>query len=181
VNFNLTTLGSGQWDVFGKIAGWETTRGDGIEVRNNIAGHAYEGSHFIELDSNNNSSMVQTISTTTKGQKYDLSFWYSPRPDTSGFKSNTNDIKVFWDGKEIDFLTGSNSTSDNVWQEFTVKGLLGTGKDRLRFAAAGKSDSFGGSLDNVSLVSAVPEPETYAMFLAGLGMMGFMSRRRSIK
>jgi len=27
-------------------------------------------------------------------------------------------------------------------------------------------------------VSAVPEPETYAMMLAGLGMMGFMVRRR---
>ena len=27
-------------------------------------------------------------------------------------------------------------------------------------------------------ISAVPEPETYAMLLAGLGLMGFMSRRR---
>ena len=27
-------------------------------------------------------------------------------------------------------------------------------------------------------VTAVPEPETYAMMLAGLGMIGFMSRRR---
>lgn len=29
------------------------------------------------------------------------------------------------------------------------------------------------------LVSAVPEPETYAMLLAGLGLMGFIARRRS--
>lgn len=28
------------------------------------------------------------------------------------------------------------------------------------------------------LLSPVPEPETYAMFLAGLGLMGFMARRR---
>jgi hypothetical protein len=32
-------------------------------------------------------------------------------------------------------------------------------------------------LDNVS-VTAVPEPETYAMMLAGLGALGFMGRRR---
>lgn len=30
-----------------------------------------------------------------------------------------------------------------------------------------------------SVVSAVPEPETYAMLLAGLGLMGFVARRRN--
>jgi hypothetical protein len=29
-----------------------------------------------------------------------------------------------------------------------------------------------------SLVTAIPEPETYAMLLAGLGLMGFLVRRR---
>ena len=33
-----------------------------------------------------------------------------------------------------------------------------------------------GSLEQVK--SPVPEPETYAMFLAGLGFMGYMARRR---
>jgi len=28
-------------------------------------------------------------------------------------------------------------------------------------------------------VSPVPEPETYAMFLAGLGLIGFIARRRN--
>jgi PEP-CTERM motif len=36
----------------------------------------------------------------------------------------------------------------------------------------GRSFSVGGT------VTAVPEPETYAMFLAGLGILGFVSRRR---
>jgi hypothetical protein len=27
----------------------------------------------------------------------------------------------------------------------------------------------------------VPEPETYAMFLAGLGLVGFMARRKQTK
>lgn len=34
---------------------------------------------------------------------------------------------------------------------------------------------------SVNNVSAVPEPETYAMLLAGLGLMGFMVRRKSAK
>jgi hypothetical protein len=31
----------------------------------------------------------------------------------------------------------------------------------------------------VPIATAVPEPETYAMFLAGLGLMGFMTRRKT--
>lgn len=37
------------------------------------------------------------------------------------------------------------------------------------------------ALDNLAInevLSAVPEPETYAMLLAGLGLIGFMARRR---
>jgi hypothetical protein len=41
------------------------------------------------------------------------------------------------------------------------------------------SEQFGGTaaLDNFS-VTPVPEPETYAMFMAGLGLIGFIARRR---
>jgi hypothetical protein len=39
------------------------------------------------------------------------------------------------------------------------------------------TDSTDGMLDLVS-VTAVPEPETYAMLLAGLGLVGFAARRR---
>jgi hypothetical protein len=31
------------------------------------------------------------------------------------------------------------------------------------------------------MVSAVPEPETYAMLLAGLGLVGAIARRRKAK
>ncbi|MDZ7856808.1 FxDxF family PEP-CTERM protein [Sphaerotilus sp.] len=62
----------------------------------------------------------------------------------------------------------------------------------LSFNAAGGTEllSFTGTsssgvvfLDNISLtgaaaVSAVPEPETFAMMLAGLGALGFASRRQ---
>lgn len=39
----------------------------------------------------------------------------------------------------------------------------------------------GNANSSINLVSAVPEPETYAMLLAGLGLMGFVARRRKQK
>ncbi|SFE72549.1 PEP-CTERM sorting domain-containing protein [Nitrosomonas sp. Nm166] len=49
----------------------------------------------------------------------------------------------------------------------------------LIFQNAG-GDDVGAVLDNVSVV-AVPEPETYAMLLAGLGLLGFTALRRKTK
>jgi hypothetical protein len=37
---------------------------------------------------------------------------------------------------------------------------------------------FTSSFAITDITPAVPEPETYAMFMAGLGLMGFMARRR---
>jgi hypothetical protein len=39
----------------------------------------------------------------------------------------------------------------------------------------------GGQSESLVTVSAVPEPETYAMMLAGLGLMGAVARRRKAK
>ena len=36
------------------------------------------------------------------------------------------------------------------------------------------------SLDDRTIMIAVPEPETYAMLLAGLGLIGVSARRRKI-
>ena len=43
--------------------------------------------------------------------------------------------------------------------------------------SGGAVESFGFSGVTYSTVQAVPEPDTYAMLLAGLGMIGFMARR----
>jgi hypothetical protein len=50
----------------------------------------------------------------------------------------------------------------------------GTNITRVTFAA--NTDAF--ETDNHSYIMAVPEPETYAMLLAGMGLVGFAARRR---
>lgn len=48
----------------------------------------------------------------------------------------------------------------------------------LSFASVGGDGYSGAVLDNVS-VTSVPEPETYALLLAGLGFIGFTTRRKA--
>ncbi|MDC8757688.1 FxDxF family PEP-CTERM protein [Janthinobacterium fluminis] len=56
----------------------------------------------------------------------------------------------------------------------TISGLLGPGTYTLVATGTGQRDS---SLD-ISLTLAVPEPATYTMLLAGLGIVGYALRRR---
>ncbi len=43
---------------------------------------------------------------------------------------------------------------------------------------SGRTLADGGAFGGTLSIAAVPEPETYAMFLAGLGMLGAIARRR---
>lgn len=59
--------------------------------------------------------------------------------------------------------------------DFAVLSTIPPGSFRAFFAADVITGQFTGA---VGAVQAVPEPETYALMLAGLGVMGFVARRR---
>ncbi len=174
--FEATAQANGTWNIYQNIAGW-TGGAAGIEIRNNVAGAASEGLNFVELDTTQNSSIFQTVQTTA-GNNYTLTFDYSPRP---GVAANSNGIEVLWNNNSLGSFTQAGA-GQHVWSSQTLN-LLATGStSTLLFRAIGTSDSLGGSLDNVRLTatSPVPEPETYAMMLAGLGLLGFAARRKKV-
>lgn len=180
-SFEDPDVATGQWHVYSAITGW-TTSNAGVEIRDNVAGTAYDGSQFVELDSHSstgvttNSGIYQSV-TTTIGQSYLLSFAYSPR---IGVASNSNGINILWNGAAITSspitAEGSGLSSHN-WTIFEYI-VSGTGLDTLAFEATGLNDSLGGSLDKISL-SSIPIPS--AAFLFAPALLGFMGLRRKAK
>ena len=85
---------------------------------------------------------------------------------------------------DIDFGTAfgqgaNNRLSQNDWVRWSVSGLyLGSSLTNMYLHVQGIDGGY--SAKYTPVVSAVPEPETYAMLLAGLGLIGFSARRRKI-
>ncbi|QTN26838.1 PEP-CTERM sorting domain-containing protein [Rhodoferax sp. AJA081-3] len=167
------TQNAGSWGIYTSINGWTGT--PNIEVRDSIAGNAQQGSNYVELDTTGNSGMFQTV---TGNGWYELSFWYSAR---QGVAAGSNGLSFTFGNLSGQVLANvAGAPSGNVWQQYTGLVFL-NGATNLTFSATGGSDSLGGSLDNVSVTTAVPEPESYAMMLAGLALMGTIARRRKSK
>ena len=170
-SFEQPGISSG-WTILSGIPGWQASAA-GVEIRHNAVGTAQDGSIFVELDTTTNSAIWQNVSTLA-GQDYVLSGYYSPR---IGVTQASNDIDVFWNGTRLTTLSGSGAgLADHAWRQFSFT-VRGNSTDQLRFAAAGTSDSYGGSLDNIAL-NAVPEPGSLALVLAALGAVGMAARRQ---
>lgn len=110
-------------------------------------------------------TLSQTVGTTA-GQSYTLSFafWqddYYP----NGFDVSWNGVSVF---AQTDTNTG------NAYAPASVR-VVGTGSDTLVFTAY--NDPAFTYLDDVAL-TAVPEPESWALMITGFGAIGAAMRAR---
>jgi hypothetical protein len=168
----LQTQANGTWSIYNVIDGWSTIAGPGIEVRNNVAGTASNGSNYVELDSTGNTTMAQTL-LTSAGSYYALTFDYSGR---TGVAAASNGIEVLWNNVLVNLnpITASGiGLSNHAWTSYTF-GVYGTGNDVLSFRSVGTQDSLGGSLDNVRVVAEPGMLATMSLALLALGW----SRRR---
>lgn len=116
-----------------------------------------------------------TISFGTAGVKSFSFLWGSP--DNYNFldivTAGTSSLTQVYGGADLGILGGfSSNGSNNNSRVFSIFGDSGVSISSITFRSTGNAFEIDRAM------SPIPEPETYALMLAGLGAVGFMARRR---
>jgi len=108
--------------------------------------------------------------------------------DLTGHDPETAKLMGQWAADQYGYITlngtnTGNSVSDGNWNgnltAFSIQSGFEKGLNTLAFHVYLPDGGDGLVVSKAALSAAlVPEPETYAMFITGLGLVGFMARRR---
>lgn len=183
-SFEEPGLAAGTWKTFGagEVNGWTPTQGSRIEIRNNKVGTAYDGNHFVEVDSHSYNAkqaakgkievgLFQDIITEV-GKKYRLTFAYGPRDGIRG----DNKLGVSFGDLSQSLNAGNGGEG---WKLFESTITASSDLTRLKFVTEGKFDTLGANIDDIS-VEAVPEPMTALAVLAvGTALVGGAKKRKA--
>lgn len=172
----FTTLGTGST----AIANWTVTSGSVDYINGYWPGNA--GSNgSVDLNGINAGTLSQTLTGLVVGQVYKIVFFFSANADAGpypkiatanfgGTPAHTITVAGVTPGSPDPSLAGPYRRGF-FFREATSSNTV------LSFSGNPANASWGIALDSVS-VSATPEPAAYASLLVGLGMAGFVARRR---
>jgi choice-of-anchor C domain-containing protein len=169
------TLGS----TTGGLTGWTINSGS-VDLIGNYW-QAQSGNQSLDLSGAAANGVISQTFNTLAGQTYGVSFWLAGNPDDT-VKLKTGTVSVGNLTQNFSFDTTGKSHASMGWIEQSFSFVASGNSSTLTFASHqlnpnGTLSSWGPALDNIS-VTAVPEPETYALLLAGLAMVGTVARRR---
>jgi len=178
-DFSTPNTGGGWENSQGPlVTGWTDVNeaGGNVEIGNSsIYGLTCISTNCQNLEVNNNTfgDVFQTVTGLTAGQSYTVSFDYGGRtsggPDSMNFLVNGTQLGATiggsigsWTPYAFTFTAPNSGSATVEFQALVTSGL----------------PSYGNEITNVSLLSAVPEPATWAMMMIGLGGLGVAMRSR---
>ena len=117
-----------------------------------------------------------TLTFTGTGVGYVSFLWGSPDTYNILTVTSTGGVSQTFTASSLNFAVTNGDQSFSQYVQFT--GLAGSKITSLKFDNVPAQNAFESA--NYS-ITPVPEPETYALLLAGLGAVGFVARRRRNK
>jgi len=153
--------------------GWAVTEGTVDIIGANDFYDFIPGSgRYIDLDGSTRDAGVLSRSfAVTSGLRYTATFELAGNHRNSPVES----VAVNFGSAASAYSLGQSAG----WTAYSLTFVAAnSGMAGLSFSNAG-GDNIGMLLDNVN-VTAVPEPGTYALMLAGLAAVGFVARRRAV-
>ena len=168
------------------IGGWSVVGGAGsnVEVFGTGGGAeaAQSGAQWLDLSGSygTGQGVTQTFDTVV-GHTYEVTFGIGARTDKTTIVDPTiNALAV------LGVFQLSNADSTIAWQDFTFDFVAGFATTALGFFNGDAAGSFTGGIDNVRIadlgaVGATPVPAALPMFAGGVGLIGFLARRRKRK
>lgn len=150
----------------------------------NVAAHSGTN-YFIANGSptDNASAWKQTLSGLTVGATYNFSAWavnVCCNTSYTGPNASPLIISVGSGGTPATIATSGVLGSTGVWTLFTGSFVANsTSTDLSIFTDINDRGGNDYGLDDISVTAAVPEPATWAMMIAGFGLIGGLMRRRN--
>jgi len=184
-------LTTGAWSVYSSLPGWEVDR---VEVQRGSVIRPFDGLNYIELDTHgvNSNGRIEQSFHTNIGSDYLFRFAFAARPELG---SPSNAIEVSWGDRAAPVLTllegvsrSNIGLSSGRWQVFEHFFTATASNSFVRFAAAGRADTWGGFLDAVSVepllrpdgdVAMVPVPPAIWLLGSALVAVTGIARRQA--
>jgi len=185
--FQLFVVGSSGltgWNVIGP-AGRDVAIVSTTFAQNGVTINAQSGIQSLDLtgfNDNTTEGVAQTVATTI-GDRYHLTLFVG-NTTGGGIFGTTSTVDLLLNGSQV--LAAVNSavnTTGLTWEQLSFDFVATGSSTVLGFVNGDPATDNSNILDNIALVDqgpvgAIPEPETYALMLSGLGFVGLMARRR---